>query len=293
MVMRLHYADGVTEDHPILNGVHVTDWTIGPDVPGSKSIGVAQVRYVSIVPKRQEIVRTIDFRKGTDQTSSAVLAVTVATPQSATPENDKTQTGGPLKMMIRNGLGMEFVSVQAGTFWMSVNGKNAIRQEVVKDDFLIGRYTITQGQWSAVMGTNPSYFSRNAPGKNAVKGISAPDLDRFPVERVSWNDVHEFLNKLNAREKPGGVQYRLPTEVEWEYACRAGGTAKHECEYDYYFDRPTNDLAARDANFLGDHPGGAALKMPSLWRPCKVGSYSQPSQHDSSWSKPLSSRAVE
>ena len=81
MVVRLEYADGGQEDHPLLNGVHLTDWAKGPDVPESKNIGVLQVRYFSIVPKRQdESIRVMEFRKGKDQTSPFVIAVTIETP---------------------------------------------------------------------------------------------------------------------------------------------------------------------------------------------------------------------
>ena len=81
-------------------------------------------------------------------------------------------------------------------------------------DYLIGKYEVTQAQWQAIMGNNPSRF----------KG----DLSR-PVERVSWNDCQEFIKKLNARTevKSAGITFRLPTEEEWEYACRAGSTGKY------------------------------------------------------------------
>jgi uncharacterized caspase-like protein len=72
-------------------------------------------------------------------------------------------------------------------------------------DFEVGRYLVTQGEWKALMGTNPSYFGSCG--------------DNCPVEQVSWNDVQEFINKLNSRT---GKQYRLPTEEEWEYACYGG-----------------------------------------------------------------------
>jgi formylglycine-generating enzyme required for sulfatase activity len=73
--------------------------------------------------------------------------------------------------------------------------------------FSIATTEVTQAQWKAVMGSNPSEF----PG------------DDHPVERVSWDDAKEFLRMLNTRE--GRSVYRLPTEAEWEYACRAGATA--------------------------------------------------------------------
>ncbi|MGN0843658.1 MAG: formylglycine-generating enzyme family protein, partial [Kiritimatiellia bacterium] len=72
-------------------------------------------------------------------------------------------------------------------------------------DFMMGRTEVTQAQWESIMGNNPS----------ENKG---PDL---PVENVSWNDCQEFIKKLNAKT---GKKFRLPTEEEWEYACRAGGT---------------------------------------------------------------------
>jgi sulfatase modifying factor 1 len=78
--------------------------------------------------------------------------------------------------------------------------------EVCVDDFYIGKYEVTQRQWMAVMGNNPSIFKYCG--------------DDCPVENVSWDDVQDFINKLN--EMTGG-KYRLPTEAEWEYAARSGG----------------------------------------------------------------------
>jgi formylglycine-generating enzyme required for sulfatase activity len=72
--------------------------------------------------------------------------------------------------------------------------------------FYLGQYEVTQGQWKAVMRNNPSFFKDCG--------------DNCPVESVSWEDVQEFIRKLNQME--GGSNYRLPTEAEWEYACRAG-----------------------------------------------------------------------
>jgi formylglycine-generating enzyme required for sulfatase activity len=123
------------------------------------------------------------------------------------------------------------------------------------------------------MGKNPSYFSRGGRGKDKVKDIKDEDLKLFPVEQVSWADAQEFLKKLNEKEAKGGYVYRLPTEAEWEYACRGGATSEEECSFHFYFDKPTNDLSSKQANFNGTIPFGKGEKGPDLGRPTKVGSY--------------------
>jgi len=132
---------------------------------------------------------------------------------------------------------------------------------------------VTQGQWQAVMGDNPSYFSRFGGGSNTVRNISDEELKLFPVESVSWNDVQAFIKKLNEREKSSGYVYRLPMEAEWEYACRNGATSEEECSYHFYFDKPTNDLSSDRANFIGYKPFGKAPKGPYLQRTTRVGAY--------------------
>ncbi|MGX9727431.1 MAG: caspase, EACC1-associated type [Candidatus Electronema sp. VV] len=106
--------------------------------------------------------------------------------------------------------GMEFVYIPSGCFAMgSPSGedgrdKDEDIHEVYLDAFWIGKYPVTQGQWKKIAGYNPSKFKKG---------------DEYPVEQVSWKDVQTFV--LNLNEKTGN-NYRLPTEAEWEYACRAG-----------------------------------------------------------------------
>ena len=108
--------------------------------------------------------------------------------------------------------GIEMVFVEGGTFQMgatSEQGSDAEADEkpvhsVTLSDFYMGKYEVTQAQWKAVMGKNPSHFTGD---------------DNLPVERVSWEDVQEFIQKLNTLT---GKTYRLPTEAEWEYAARGG-----------------------------------------------------------------------
>ena len=109
-----------------------------------------------------------------------------------------------------NGVKLELVAIPGGSFLMgspeSENGRSkdeGPQHRVTLPPFYIGKYQVTQEQYEAVMGKNPSYF----------KGA------RLPVEQASWNDAKEFCRRLSQRT---GREYRLPSEAEWEYACRSG-----------------------------------------------------------------------
>jgi eukaryotic-like serine/threonine-protein kinase len=192
--------------------------------------------------------------------SGALAAVGAPEPKPVKPKD------GPL--------GMKFVPLAKGTFYMGWNGQEGSASKTeIKEDFEVAIHTVTQGQWQEVMGKNPSWFSRDGGGKDKVKDIKDEDLKQFPVESVSWEDAQEFIKKLNEKEKGRGYLYRLPSEMEWEYACRGGATSEEECSYHFYFDKPTNDLSSKQANVNGEHPFGKGEKGPYLGRPTKVGSY--------------------
>lgn len=102
---------------------------------------------------------------------------------------------------------IDMLRIEGGTFQMgSTSGRSNEKplHSVTVNSFEMGKYEITQGQWKAVMGNNPSSFSV---------------CDNCPVENVSWNEVQNFIKKLNAQTKKN---YRLPTEAEWEFAARGG-----------------------------------------------------------------------
>jgi formylglycine-generating enzyme required for sulfatase activity len=168
---------------------------------------------------------------------------------------------------------MTFVPLPKGTFYMGWDGLKRGTKTDIREDFEIAVHDVTQGQWQAVMGENPSYCSRFGTGGKLVKDISDEELKLAPVENVSWDDAQEFIKKLNEKEHGRGYYYRLPTEAEWEYACRGGATSEEECSYHFYFARPTNDLSSEQANFHGEFPVGNAPKGKYLDRSVRVGAY--------------------
>lgn len=146
--------------------------------------------------------------------------------------------------VVKNSIGMEIVWIPAGMFMMGSTeaevdeafnqcnketGDQCKRESfaaeraetprhsvTISRPFLIGKYEVTQGQWQALMGTNPSHFKECG--------------SKCPVEQVSWDDVQGLIRKLNTLND--GYVYRLPTEAEWEYACRAGTTGEYYGELD-------------------------------------------------------------
>ncbi|MEO6392019.1 MAG: SUMF1/EgtB/PvdO family nonheme iron enzyme [Pyrinomonadaceae bacterium] len=141
----------------------------------------------------------------------------------------------------QDGNGIDFVYVPAGNFLMGStlsDDEKPVHRVMISTSFYMGKYEVTQAQWKAVMNTNPSQFSG----------------DNRPVEKVSWVDVQEFIRRLNA--KSAGVKYRLPTEAEWEYACRAGTTGDHA--------GPIDEMGWYNQNSDNQtHPVGQ--KRPNAW----------------------------
>jgi formylglycine-generating enzyme required for sulfatase activity len=163
--------------------------------------------------------------------------------------------------VITNSIGMKLTYIPPGTFSMGSPKDEKDRSEdeeqhevEITKGFYLGVYEVTQGEYEKVMGANPSYFSSKGDGKTKVAGV---DTSRFPVESVSYEDAVKFCTTLSAlpEEKQKKRAYRLPTEAEWEYACRGGATSKTP----FHFGQ---SLSSDQANFDG-----------KLGRTCKVGSY--------------------
>ena len=129
------------------------------------------------------------------------------------PEKVHISIEEPVKLAKQgNSIGMKFTLIPAGEFNMGSeesDDEKPVHKVKINNPFYLGTYPVTQREWKAVMVDNPSGF----------KG------DDLPVENVSWVDVQKFIKKLN--EKEGTDKYRLPSEAEWEYACRAGTTTSY------------------------------------------------------------------
>ncbi len=165
------------------------------------------------------------------------------------PVSQEQEKDAPDKIVLDLGGGvkMEFVKIKAGKFTMGNEDYGPAHEVTISKDYWMQTTETTQGQWEAVMGTNPSRF----------KGAD------LPVERVSRDDGQEFMKKLNekAKEQLRGKAAKLPTEAEWEYACRAGEKGKYCFGED---EKKLGDYAWYDKNSDNKtHPVGQ--KKPNAW----------------------------
>ena len=151
-----------------------------------------------------------------------------------------------------NSIGMKFGWIPAGMFLMGSSTEEEGRylelqhKVTLTKGFYLAIHPVTQEQWFGVMGNNPSHFRGEA---------------NLPVEQISWRDCKDFFRKLSERE---GLAYRLPTEAEWEYACRAGTTTP------FYFG---DAISTDQANFNGNHPYRDSKKGLNRGRTTPVGSF--------------------
>jgi formylglycine-generating enzyme required for sulfatase activity len=188
--------------------------------PNGKFAALAKNRLKTLEASQPKPVATPAAAK---ETTPANTSGTNATPGNTSGSSSTAPTVTPLVdgakpapkpgTVVKNSIGMELVYVPAGSFMMgSENGRSnekPVHQVTIKEGFYMGRYEVTQAQWKAVVGNNPSI----------IKG------DNLPVGEVSWDDTQEFIRRMNALSD--SYTYRLPSEAEWEYACRAGTTGDY------------------------------------------------------------------
>ena len=214
------YVDGVKvgQSPRVFNGVLV----------GNHNVEIRKSGYAT---SRQ----TVTISEG--QTASISGSLTSSTSSSSAntlSSSGSSLSGNALTIPVKNGISIEMVKVEAGSFNMGATPEMQAPYEVEKpvhrvtltNNYYIGKYEVTQALWQAVMGSNPSHF----------KG------DDLPVEQVSWNDCQDFISKLNAMT---GKRFRLPSEAEWEYAARGG---KKSRGYQYSGSNTIGDVAWYDGN---------------------------------------------
>jgi formylglycine-generating enzyme required for sulfatase activity len=165
---------------------------------------------------------------------------------------------GSITAQLGNGVGLELIAIQPGSFTMGSPASERHRdydeaqhQVTISQPFWIGKYEVTQGQYQALMGMNPA---------EPKHGVGAD----CPVYNVTWNDAVNFCAKLTEIERaagrlPAGYAYTLPTEAQWEYACRAGTATT------YYWG---NSMDGSYCWYSGNssyttHPVGT--KLPNAW----------------------------
>ena len=169
--------------------------------------------------------KTVNILEGQTATLAGMLTANTTVSTNTT----SSLSGNTINIPVKNGISIDMVRVEAGTFTMGAtpemkdpwDDEKPVHQVTLTNDYYIGKYEVTQALWQAVMGNNPSNF----------KG------DNLPVEYISWDDCQEFISKLSSIT---GKTFRLPTEAEWEYAARGG---KKSRGYQYSGSNNLSDVA--------------------------------------------------
>ena len=255
------YVDGVKvgQSPRVFNGVLV----------GNHNVEIRKPGYAT---SRQ----TVTISEGqTASISGSLTSSTSSSTANTLSSSGSSLSGNALTISVKNGINIEMVKVEAGSFDMGATpemenpfeDEKPVHRVTLTNDYYIGKYEVTQALWQAVMGSNPSNF----------KG------DDLPVEEVSWNDCQDFISKLNAMT---GKRFRLPSEAEWEYAARGG---KKSRGYQYSGSNTLGNVAWYEGN-SGSKTHAVGTKQPNelgiydmtgnVWEWCqdRDGSYSSSPQ---------------
>ncbi len=222
----------------------------------NKALEKSGIRPAPVLPPNEQET------KPTESTPAPKPVVAPVAPAKPAP-----RIGDTIQAPLTSSIKMTCAWVPPGQSWLGGGGgTKATTPFTHEKGFWCGIYPVTQEQWQAVMGTNPSYFK----GK-----------PKNPMENISYNDVQDFLQNVNAANSRSGFLYRLPDADEWEYILRDGPIPKSQSQYLYYFARSksdltavaSNDLSSTQANFNGNYPAGSGKKGPYLRTTSVVGNY--------------------
>lgn len=179
----------------------------------------------------------------------------------------------PVVPRLLNSIGMSLLLIPPGEFWMGsppeeesrFEDEGPVHRARITWPFYLGVFPVTQQEYEHLIGFQPSHFSSNGEGYLHVEGL---DTSRFPVDSVNWEQAEAFCKRLSElpAEREAGRRYRLPTEAEWEYACRAGISDSGPFHQG-------RTLGSHQANFDGREPFGSAPIGPYLRRTCPVDAY--------------------
>ena len=255
------YVDGVKvgQSPRVFNGVLV----------GNHNVEIRKSGYAT---SRQ----TVTISEGqTASISGSLTSPTSSSNANVLSSSSSSPSGNTITIPVKNGISIEMVKVEAGSFNMGAtpemenpyDSEKPVHRVTLTNNYYIGKYEVTQALWQAVMGSNPSGF----------KG------DNLPVEEVSWNECQDFISKLNAMT---GKRFRLPTEAEWEYAARDGNKSRG---YQYSGSNTLGDVAWYSGN-SSSRTHAVGTKQPNelgiydmagnVWEWCQdwYGSYSSSPQ---------------
>ncbi len=265
IVEALHHGETTLTVTDTVNGfsrtLNVVVWPIVPDVrdlPEAEAVAALEAAGLTVGEVIQRYSTDIAEGNSMGTTSVAGTAVAPGSPVDLIVATSELMIGAEMEIILPGDVPLALAWIPAGTFQMgryageldSESDESPQHEVTLSQGFWMGKYEVTQAQYQAVMGANPSHFS---------------GADK-PVDNVSWNDAQAFITSLNAHiasTGQGPAAFRLPTEVEWEYAARAGTTTRF-----YWGDDPSYTEIGNNAWYTANShhtTHSVGQRQPNAW----------------------------